>query len=50
MVQLGEASSVRIGTNAATAGAEGTGWWARWRQGWQEFLAALLQAMSAWAS
>jgi hypothetical protein len=47
MLRLQEESCVRIGTNAATAGAEGTGWWARWRQGWQKFLAALLQALSA---
>ena len=44
-----EGTRVRTGTNAATAGAEGAGWWARRRRGWQNFLAALLQAVSAWA-
>jgi hypothetical protein len=50
MLRLEEEAGVRIEPNAATAGAEGPGWWGRWRQGWRKFLAALLQAMSAWAS
>ncbi len=43
-----EDSRARWGSNRTTAVGDGVGWQARLRRGWQEFLTALLRAMSAW--
>jgi hypothetical protein len=41
-----EEGRVRYANNGTAAAGEGAGW----RRGWQEFLTALLQALSVWVS
>jgi hypothetical protein len=45
-----EEARVRCTGSGTAAVGEGVGWQARWRRGWQKFLTALLQALSAWIS
>ena len=43
-----EETWVRWASNGTPAVGEGVGWQARPRRGWQQFLTALLRALSAW--